>query len=93
MRLADGQAIGQALLANAYASNPTLTLLASRLPTRGGTTFVLWLGGDEHATKIGWFMVDPHGSCRAHFNLPAGRSFARFWVTPPNDPTRIVAAT
>jgi hypothetical protein len=38
-------------------------------------------------------MVDPHGSCRAHFNLPAGRSFARFWVTPPNDPTRIVAAT
>jgi hypothetical protein len=38
-------------------------------------------------------MVDPRGACVARFNLPGGRSWARFWVTPPGQPDAVVATT
>jgi hypothetical protein len=56
--------------------------------------YVLWAGGgDQRAITVGRFMVDPRGACRARFNLPGGRSWARFWVTPPGQPESVVATT
>lgn len=93
LRTAAGQPIGRAVLARADAENTSLSLVARGLPARSGDVYVLWAGGDGRpATKVGRFMVDPSGACRARFNLP-GRSWTRFWVTPPGRPDAVVATT
>ncbi len=94
LRTASGQPIGQAVLARADAENMSLSLVARGLPRRHANVYVLWAGGDgQPATTVGRFMVDPRGACRARFNLPGGRSWARFWVTPPGRPDAVVATT
>ena len=94
LRTASGRPIGQAVLARADAENTSVSLLARGLPRRHANVYVLWAGGDgQSATTVGRFMVDPSGACRARFNLPGGRSWARFWVTPPGQPNAVVATT
>jgi hypothetical protein len=94
LRTAAGQAIGRATLNPTDAENTSLTLVARGLPVRRGDMYVLWAGGgDQRAITVGRFMVDPRGACRARFNLPGGRSWARFWVTPPGQPESVVATT
>jgi len=95
LRMTSGQPVGRAVLARADAENLSLSLVAKGLPARRlGAVYLLWAddsGGS--ATTVGRFMVDRSGACRAHFNLPRGRSWARFWVTPPGRPTSVVATT
>jgi hypothetical protein len=94
LRTAAGQAIGRATLNPTDAENTSVTLVASGLPARRGDVYVLWAAGrGEQAMTIGRFMVDPRGACRARFNLPGGRSWAHFWVTPPGQPNAVVATT
>jgi hypothetical protein len=94
LRTAAGQPIGRAILKRSDTENTSLTLVARGLPARRGDTYVLWAGGRGHdATTIGRFMVSANGTCRAHFNLPGGRRWARFWVTPPGRPNAVVATT
>jgi hypothetical protein len=94
LRTAAGRPIGHAILKRSDADNTSLTLVARGLPSRAGDVYVLWAGGSGRAaTTVGRFMVDPKGACRARFNLPGGRSWARFWVTPPGRPNTVVAAT
>ena len=94
LRTASGQTIGRAILNRSDAENTSLTLVARGLPARRGDTFVLWASGGGHrATTVGRFMVDPRGACRARFNLPGGRSWARFWVAAPGQPSAVVAST
>ena len=94
LRTAAGQPIGRAILNRSDAENTSLTLVARGLPARSRDIYVLWAGGGGHApTTLGRFMVDPKGACRARFNLPAGRSWARFWVAPPGRPNAVVATT
>jgi hypothetical protein len=94
LRTAAGQEIGRATLKSSDAENTSLTLVARGLPVRRGDMYVLWAGGGDHrAITVGRFMVDPRGACRARFNLPGGRSWARFWVTPPGRPESVVATT
>lgn len=94
LRAATGQPIGRAILDRSDTENTSLTLVARGLPARRHGTYVLWAAGSGgRATSIGRFMVDPNGACRAHFNLPGGRSWARFYVTPPGRPDTVVATT
>lgn len=94
LRTAAGQPIGRAILNRSDAENTSLTLVARGLPAHRRDTYVLWArGSGGRATSVGRFMVDPRGACRAHFNLPGGRSWARFWVTPPGQPHTVVATT
>ncbi len=94
LRTASGQSIGQAVLARADAENTSLSLVARGLPRRHANVYVLWAEGDgQSATTVGRFMVDPSGACRARFNLPGGRNWSRFWVTPPGQPNAVVATT
>ncbi|HZR90868.1 MAG TPA: hypothetical protein VFA44_00500 [Gaiellaceae bacterium] len=94
LRTAAGQPIGRAILDRSGADSTSLTLVARGLPAHRGDMFVLWAAGDgRRPTTVGRFMVAPNGSCRARFNLPGGRSWARFWVTPPGRPNAVVAST
>lgn len=94
LRTASGRWIGRATLVRSDPENTSLTLVARGLPTRRGDVYLLWAAGSANeATTIGRFMVDPKGACRARFNLPGGRSWARFWVTPPAQPNAVVAST
>ena len=94
LRTASGQPIGRATLARADAENFSLSLVARGLPSRRGDVYLLWAGrAGEPPTAVGRFMVDPKGACRARFNLPGERSWARFWVTPPGRPDAVVATT
>jgi hypothetical protein len=94
LRTAAGQRIGHATLKREDAENTSLTLVARGLPTRRPDMFVLWAGAPG-GTKIavGRFMVEPGGACRARFNIPGRRAWARFWVTPPGRPNAVVATT
>jgi len=94
LRTAAGQPIGHAILNRSDKENTSLTLVARGLPARPGDMYVLWAGGTGHdATTIGRFMIDPSGACRARFNLPGGRSWAHFWVSPPDRPNTVAATT
>ena len=94
LKTAAGQPIGHATLKPEDAENTSLTLVARGIPARGGDTFVLWAGGSaKRKVAVGRFMVEPGGACRARFNLPGKRTWARFWVTPPGQPNAIVATT
>lgn len=94
LRLASGQAIGQAVLTAGDARNLSLSLIAQGLPTRPRDVYLLWAGGDgRSATTVGRFMVDPNGACRARFTLPGRHGWTRFWVTPSGKPSIVVAAT
>jgi hypothetical protein len=94
LRTAGGQPIGRATLGRSDAENTSLTLVARGLPAHGGATFVLWAGvSGQRRLAVGRFMVAPNGACRARFNLPGGRRWARFWVTPPGQPNAVVATT
>ena len=94
LRTAAGRPIGQAILNRSDAENTSLTLVARGMPAHSRDTYVLWAGGtDGRPTSVGRFMVDPKGACRARFNLPGGRHWARFWVTPPGQPNAVVATT
>jgi hypothetical protein len=94
LRTATGQPIGHARLNRTDAENTSLTLVARGLPSHAGDTFVLWAGGKNgRRVPIGRFMVNPKGACRARFNVPGRRSWARFWVTPPGRPNAVVATT
>jgi hypothetical protein len=94
LRAASGQPIGRATLDRSDAENVSLTLVARGLPAQASDMYVLWAGGGGRpATRVGPFMVDPSGYCRARFNLPGGRSWARFWVTRPGQPEAVVATT
>ena len=94
LRTASGQPIGRAILDRSDAQNTSLTLVAQGLPARRSGMFVLWASSsDGGATSVGRFMVSRSGGCRARFNLPGGRSWARFWVAPPGRPGAVVATT
>jgi hypothetical protein len=94
LRSAAGQPIGRATLNRADGENTSLTLVARGMPGHRGDLYVVWaVGGGGRAMTIGRFMVDPKGACRARFNLPGGRSWARFWVSPPGQPKAVVATT
>jgi hypothetical protein len=94
LRTAAGQAIGRATLNRSDAENTSLTLVSRGLPAGDGGVYVLWAGGNgRQATAVGRFMVEPGGTCRARFNLPGKRTWARFWVTPPGQPNAVVATT
>jgi hypothetical protein len=43
--------------------------------------------------RVGEFMTDGTGDCRVRFNLPAGHTWRRFWITGPGTPAAIVAKT
>jgi hypothetical protein len=59
-----------------------------------GTAPRMGIGGDGRpATTVGRFMVDRRGACRARFNLPSGRSWTRFLVTPPGRSAAVLATT
>jgi hypothetical protein len=94
LKTAAGKSIGHATLKREDKENTSLTLVARGLPARGGDTFVLWAGDSgERKLAVGRFMVEPGGACRARFNLPGRRVWARFWVTPPGQPSAVVATT
>jgi Anti-sigma-K factor rskA len=94
LRTASGQTIGHAVLDRSDAESTSLTLVARGLPGHQGDTYVLWASGSRgRPTSVGRFMVDPGGACRARFNLPGGRTWARFWVTTPGQPNAVVAST
>lgn len=94
LRTAEGQAIGHAIISRFDGENTSLTLVARDLPARRGSVYLLWASRDGHgATTIGRFMVSAAGTCRARFNLPGGRSWARFWVTPRGRPRAVIATT
>ena len=95
LQSADGRAVMRATIGRADEANLDLAVVASGFSTRSGDQFVLWTrvdGGDGPAV-VGRFMVDRSGFCRAHFNLPAGERWTRFWVTPASDSSRVVATT
>jgi len=93
-RTASGQPIGEAVLTRADAENGSLSLVARGLAAHPGGTYVLWAASDGGAaTTVGRFMVDASGSCRARFNLPGKRSWARFWVTLQGKPRTVIATT
>ena len=93
LRTASGQPIGHATLTPADAANTSLSLVARGLPVGRRDVYVLWAEAAGRRTIVGRFMVDPRGACRARFNLPDGRSWARFWVAPPGQPKAVVATT
>ena len=93
LRSASGETVGRALLERADADNTSLMLVARGLPTRRRDVYVLWAGDGSSTVSVGRFMVDARGSCRVRFNLPGGRRWARFWVTPPGNAGAVVAST
>jgi len=94
LRTTSGQPIAQAMLNRSDAENSSLKLIARGLPAHRGETHQLWAAGSgQAATTIGRFMVSANGACRAHFNLPGGRRWARFAVTTPGQPNAVVAST
>lgn len=94
LHTAAGRPIGQAILGSTRAGRTSLTLVARGLPTRASTTYVLWATGSKQvAASVGRFMVDRSGRCRAHFDLPQGQVWGRFWVTPIGQPGTVVATT
>lgn len=94
LRAVTGEPIGHAVLARDRGERMSLSLVARGLPTRSAGMYLLWGGTDAAGAKlVGRFMVEPNGSCRARFNLPERRSWARFWVTPPGRPADVVAST
>jgi len=95
LRTASGRAVGHAVMGHSDARNASLALIAEHLPVaRGRRLFVLWAGDRAHLPMlVGHFMVDPSGGCRVHFNLPADRDWNRFWISPSDNATRIVAST
>jgi hypothetical protein len=93
-RTASGRAVGHAVMGHSDARNVSLALTAEHLPVTRGRLFVLWAGDRVHSPMlVGHFMVDHAGGCRVHFNLPADRDWSRFWISPPDNATRIVAST
>jgi len=94
LRTASGQPIGRAILNRSDADNTSITLVARGLPAHRGAMYVLWAGGSRgRPSSVGRFMVDPSGACRARFNLPGGRNWEHFWVTPSGQPNAVVATT
>jgi anti-sigma-K factor RskA len=89
-----GDAVGQAVMGRSDTRNVSLELSARHLPVTRGHVFVLWASGDERsAMRVGRFMVDQTGGCRARFNLPADHTWGRFWITHVGAPSVIVART
>jgi hypothetical protein len=95
LRSGDGRAVARATVAREDRSNLDLLLVARDMRRNGGDQFLLWAQGRGEAggVSVGRFMVDRTGSCRAHFNLPTGRRWSRFWVTPASTPSVVVATT
>jgi hypothetical protein len=93
LRTASGRWVGQAVMGRSDAHNASLALSARRLPLDRGHQFVLWASDDRSSMQVGRFMVDRSGSCSAHFNLPAGHAWTRFWVTNTEKPKSVVAST
>lgn len=95
LRSADGKAVARATIAHPDESNVEVSLVARGMKPMGGDQFLLWAQPDLQAgtRRVGRFMVDPSGSCRAHFNLPGGQHWTRLWVTPAANPRQIVAST
>jgi hypothetical protein len=93
-RSGSGAAVGRAVMGRSDARNVSLALSAEHLPVGRGHVFVLWAGATGRSSmQVGRFMVDRRGGCRVRFNLPADRSWGRFWITRPGAPSAIVAHT
>jgi len=95
LRGSDGHAVARATVTREDRSNLDVLLVARGLKQSSGAQFLLWAQGrgGADAVPVGRFMVDRSGSCRAHFNLPAGRDWSHFWVTPASRPTAVLATT
>ena len=93
LRTASGRLVGQAAMAHADARNVSLSLVARALPLNRHHMFVLWAGDGGASMRVGEFMVDRRGGCRARFNLPANHSWSHFWVSQPGNAAAVVAST
>jgi hypothetical protein len=74
--------------------NAVLTIVARGLPREPGDEgFLVWASDAVRGEPVvvGRFMAAPGGECRARFNLPAKRGWARFWITPESSPELVVA--
>jgi hypothetical protein len=93
-RTGSGEEVGQAVMGRSDARNVSLALSARHLPVMQGHLFVLWAAADPRSSmRVGRFMVDQTGGCRARFNLPADHTWGRFWITRLGAPGAIVART
>jgi hypothetical protein len=93
LRTAAGITVGEASLVRADPRNNALSLVARRMPLNQEHMFVLWAGDGRVSMRVGEFMVDNKGGCRVRFNLPATRSWTRFWVSQPENAAAVVAST
>jgi hypothetical protein len=93
LQTASGRSVGQAVMGRSDARNASLALTARGMPVDHGQLFVLWASDSHSSMQVGRFMVDRSGSCRARFNLPAGHTWTRFWVTQSGKSAAVVATT
>lgn len=91
----NGATVGQTRLTRADSENLDLSLELHGIKMTGGDVYVLWTRavGSPQSVPVGRFMVDARGSCKAHFTLPVGTSWTTFWVTPPSQPSLVLATT
>jgi hypothetical protein len=93
LRTASGRQVAKAVIGHSDARNDSLALIARGLPLNRRHVFVLWAGDGGSSMQVGRFMVDRSGGCRVRFNLPATRSWRRFWVAEPGNGAAVVAST
>lgn len=92
---ASGATVGQTKLTRSNSQNLDLSLELHEIKMTGHDVYVLWTraAGSPQSVPVGRFMVDASGSCKARFTLPARTSWTKFWVTPPSQPSLVLATT
>jgi hypothetical protein len=93
LRTAAGRSVGHAAILHADRRNDALSLDARRIPLNPRHMFVLWAGDGRVSMRVGEFMVDNTGGCKVRLNLPATRSWTRFWISQPDSAKAVVAST
>ena len=93
LRTAAGRSVGQTTILHADRRNDALSLDARRIPLNPRHMFVLWAGDGRVSMRVGEFMVDNTGGCKVRLNLPATRSWTRFWISQPDNAKAVVART
>jgi hypothetical protein len=94
LRAADGHTLGRATVVQNGPSRSVVALVARGIGDAPDGQLLLWAHTSDGAgpIRVGRFMVDGRGECRARFTLPT-HHWLRFWVTSSSDPTNLVATT
>jgi len=95
LRTPAGIAVGRAALSRSDGASVAVFLELHRVTISGGDSLVVWTRSVRSSVPVpvGRFMADADGSCRARFTLPARSDWTRFWVSPGEDASVILATT